>query len=94
MLESGGACGAFSMLFYKMAIRLGVETHICCGEYTDVLGKTTGHAWNMVKIDGNIYYYDATHYDNTYLTKYIHSKTPWGRKYEIDLFAVSYDYNK
>lgn len=94
MLDDGGACGAFSMLFYKMATRLGVETHVCGGNYTDIFGSTMGHAWNMVKIDGKIYYYDATHYDNTYMTKYIHSETPWGREYELDLFTVSYNYNK
>ena len=94
MLDDKGACGAFSMLFYKMATRLGVETHICGGDYTDSFGRTMGHAWNMVKIDGKIYYYDATHYDNTYMTKYIHSETPWGREYELDPFTVSYNYNK
>ena len=90
-VDNGGACGAFSMLFYKMATRLGIETHVCAGDYTDLFGRTAGYAWNIVKIGGKNYYYDPTQYDNTYLAKYLHSETPCGRAYKIDPIAVSYN---
>ena len=75
LLEDGAMCGAYSMLFYKMATRIGVEAYICYGEADNGFYKGF-HAWN--KADG--YYYDVTWYDTfPRQPKYLHSKTGWGR---------------
>lgn len=75
LLEDGAMCGAYSMLFYKMATRIGVEAYICYGEADNGFYKGF-HAWN--KADG--YYYDVTWYDAfPRQPKYLHSKTAWGR---------------
>jgi hypothetical protein len=73
-------CGAYSMLFYKMATRIGVEAYICYGEADNGFYKGF-HAWN--KADG--YYYDVTWYDTfPRQPKYLHSKTGWGRHYRVN----------
>lgn len=76
-----GSCMTYSMLFYKMATRIGIQTYICYGDADN--GKMVGmHAWNMVVLDGEQYFYDVTWYDKTVPDlKYIYSKTAWGRKY-------------
>lgn len=80
LLEDGAMCGAYSMLFYKMATRIGVEAYICYGEADNGLYKGF-HAWN--KADG--YYYDVTWYDTfPRQPKYLHSKTAWGRLYSLN----------
>ena len=79
LLDDGGMCGAYSMLFYKMAIRIGVQSYICYGEADN--GVQVGfHAWNMA--DGH--FYDITWYDTNRSQKYIRSKTPWGRDYKLN----------
>lgn len=79
LLDEGGMCGAYSMLFYKMATRLDIKAYICYGEADN--GKQKGfHAWNMA--DG--YFYDVTFYDGNRNPKYIRSKTAWGREYTLN----------
>lgn len=82
LLDKGAMCGAYSMLFYKMATRIGVQAYICHGEADNGLYKGA-HAWNMVEIDGKNYWYDITWYDGNRNPKYIHSETPWGREYKL-----------
>lgn len=88
LLNKGGMCGAYAMLFYKMATRLGVDAYICYGYATNRAGKTAAHAWNMVSVDGVSYYYDPTWYDSNRMSKYMHSKTAWGREYELNSKAA------
>lgn len=73
-LNGQGVCSTYSMLFYKMASRLGIQCYICYGyaggEY---------HAWNMVVLDGKQYFYDITWFDTLPLPWYLHDPTNWGR---------------
>jgi transglutaminase/protease-like cytokinesis protein 3 len=80
LLNGGAMCGAYSMLFYKMATRLDIKAYICYGEADN--GKQKGfHAWNMA--DG--YFYDPTFYDGGVRnSKYLRSKTAWGRAYKLN----------
>lgn len=83
-LNGEGTCGSYAMLFYKMASRIGIQTYICFG-YD---GYEKGfHAWNMVVVDDNRYFYDITWYDESYYNynyKYIHSKTSWSRNFVLN----------
>lgn len=80
LLDKGGMCGAYSMMFYKMATRIGVKAFICHGD-ADTIFYSGLHAWNKVELDGVSYFYDVTFYDTfPPQYKYIHSKTPWGRQ--------------
>jgi transglutaminase/protease-like cytokinesis protein 3 len=79
LVDDGAMCGAYSMLFYKMATRIGVQAYICYGEADNGLYKGF-HAWNMV--DGH--FYDITFYDSTRNPKYLHSETPWCREYKLN----------
>lgn len=76
-LNGNGVCATYAMLFYKAASRLGIPTYICYG-YT---GKEY-HAWNMVQLDGETYFYDVTWFDSeVYDFLYLHSPTSWDRDY-------------
>lgn len=83
-LAGKGSCMTYSMLFYKMARRVGIEVYICEGYVHNGI-RLTAHSWNMVMLDGEQYFYDATWYDCIFIRnlKYIHSQTAWGRSYTI-----------
>ena len=78
-LNGEGVCCTYAMLFYKMATRLDIKAYICygyAGEY---------HAWNAVELDGALYHYDVTWYDDVlHNYRYFHSADSWGREYQIN----------
>ena len=79
-LAGKGSCMTYSMLFYKMAKRIGIQTYICQG-IVDNGEMVALHAWNLFVLDGEQYFYDLTWYDSTKDPRYIHSDTPWGRSF-------------
>ena len=83
LLDEGGMCCAYSMLFYKMATRLGAEAYICYGYASNGI-YSGAHAWNMVKLGEKYYFYDITFYDSGRNKKYIHSDTTWERSYRLN----------
>ena len=52
----GGVCDAKAKLFYRLAKKSGLEVLYITG----YVNKTTLHAWNMVKVDGEWYHVDNT----------------------------------
>lgn len=79
-LNGKGVCATYAMLFYKAASRLGIQTHICYGE-----AGGGGHAWNMVELEGEAYFYDVTWFDSDiYDFQYLHSTTGWDREYVLN----------
>ncbi|MGP1612070.1 MAG: transglutaminase domain-containing protein [Catonella sp.] len=66
----GGVCDAKAKLFYRLAKKAGLEVLYVTG----YVNKTTLHAWNMVKVDGNWY-----HVDNT-----------WNRSSEVGMNEYQY----
>jgi hypothetical protein len=79
-LNGEGVCSSYSMLFYKMATRVGINAYICYG-YAD----EEYHAWNVVELNGEYIYYDITWYDNIiYDIKYIFGKSSWDRNFQIN----------
>lgn len=79
-LNGEGVCSTYAILFYKMASRLGIQAYICFG-----YDENEYHAWNMVELKGNIYYYDVTRFDNiVYNYIYIYNKTSWGRNFVLN----------
>lgn len=58
--ENKGVCQGYALLALKMLQHLGVETQYVVGEV-----YTGGHAWNLVKVDGNWYHLDTTWNDPT-----------------------------
>lgn len=74
-LNGHGECEVYSELFCAMASRLGIEVYLCYGYAGDGY-----HAWNMVVLDGQQYYYDVTWFDGAVRNyKYLHSTDQWGR---------------
>jgi len=60
MFEHKGVCQGYALLALKMLQALGVETQYVVGEV-----YTGGHAWNLVKVDGEWYHLDTTWNDPT-----------------------------
>lgn len=77
-----GVCSTYSVLFYKMARRIGIEAHMCAGYVFDGI-RVAGHQWNMVELDGEQYFYDVTWYDSPFPFPWIHDRTGWGRNYSV-----------
>lgn len=58
--ENKGVCQGYALLALKMLQALGVETQYVVGEV-----YTGGHAWNLLKVDGEWYHLDTTWNDPT-----------------------------
>ena len=59
LTEKRGTCGGYSALAQILLNRLGVETTTVVGDAKGVRGFE-GHAWNLVKVDGEYYHHDVT----------------------------------
>ena len=78
-----GSCMTYSMLFYKMARRIDIQAHMCDG-YAFNGVRVGAHAWNMVVLNGEQYFYDVTWYDTIFREPWLlHDKTGWGRSYSV-----------
>ncbi|MFJ7186693.1 transglutaminase domain-containing protein [Lysinibacillus xylanilyticus] len=55
LAEHGGVCQGYALLAHSMLQKLGIETKYVVG----YVGKE-GHAWNLVKLDGQWYHLDTT----------------------------------
>ena len=88
LVEEGGMCGAYAMLFYKMATRLGLQCYICYGYASN--GIFTGaHAWNKVQLEDDARFYDITFYDGAARSrKWLNSADGWGRCCSINSKAA------
>ncbi len=61
-LASGqGVCTTYALLFQKFMDGLGIPCYVATGNV-----KGTGHAWNLVQLDGNWYHVDCTWDDQSY----------------------------
>lgn len=79
-LNGKGVCNSYSMLFYKMATRIGIKTYICYGYADDGY-----HSWNMVELNGEYLYYDVTWYDNiVHNVRYVRGKSSWDRIFQVN----------
>ena len=58
--EGKGVCQGYALLAQEMFNQLGIESKYIVGE---VEGQ--GHAWNLIKLDGNWYHLDVTWNDPT-----------------------------
>ena len=74
-------CQGYAKTVQLLLNRMGVECTLVLG-YVD---GGEGHAWNLVKVDGEYYYVDATWGDASY-----YSST--GEELSMDFMDVSYDY--
>ena len=55
LAERGGVCQGYALLAHSMMQKLGIETKYIIGYVGDV-----GHAWNLVKLEGQWYHLDTT----------------------------------
>ena len=79
-LNGNGVCVTYAMLFYKAASRLGIQSYICYGQIGEAY-----HAWNVVELDGERYFYDVTWFDTEeYDFQYLHSADSWGRYFILN----------
>lgn len=78
-LNGNGVCTTYSMIFYKMATRLGIQTYICCGYAGEY------HSWNMVELYGEKRFYDVTWYDGDFRNvRYLNDRTSWWRTFQVN----------
>ena len=65
LIEGNTVCMGYASAFQMIMEKLGIESYLCSGDDVD---DGTGHAWNAVEIDGQMYYVDATFGDTSGLT--------------------------
>lgn len=69
--ENKTQCEGYAKTFAYLARRAGFEVAYMEGSPTDQFGDgVPGHAWNILKMDGDYYYLDCTWADNEYGTLY------------------------
>ena len=65
-VEGQGVCQAYAVAINYLLERANVESRYIIGDIkTNYITDFTGHAWNMVKLDGLWYHLDATWDDDT-----------------------------
>lgn len=57
-------CAGYAKLFSYLLEMADVESYVVSGESIDKYGNTVPHAWNLVYIDNEPYYFDITWNDN------------------------------
>lgn len=63
VLEGEGVCQAYAVSMHMLLERAGIESRYIIGNIHEEFlneDESGGHAWNMVKLDGNWYHLDAT----------------------------------
>ncbi|MBK5897795.1 transglutaminase domain-containing protein [Catonella massiliensis] len=58
VFKQAGVCSGYSRLFYRFAKEARLEVIYIVGK--TAIENSAGHAWNMVKVDGNWYHIDVT----------------------------------
>lgn len=59
VLETGwGICGGYARLYRDICNKAGLNCEVVTG-WADFLDDDTGHAWNAVKLTGNVYHVDC-----------------------------------
>ena len=65
MVNGLAVCDGYAKAFQTLLHAVGIRSYIINGTSQDPAGKTVGHAWNCVEIDGNFYHVDLTWDDQT-----------------------------
>ena len=53
-------CAGYAKLFTYMLDKVGVDSEVISGTAIDESGESIAHAWNLVTIDEELYYFDIT----------------------------------
>ena len=53
-------CDGYAKSFMYLMNIVGVPTHLVLGTSVDATGESVGHAWNLIKIQGEYYHVDST----------------------------------
>ncbi|MDO5409034.1 MAG: transglutaminase domain-containing protein [Lachnospiraceae bacterium] len=63
LMKGGSNCRGYALLFYRMALKAGVDVRMITGSVT-MDGNSTPHEWNIAKIGSLYYNVDANWEDN------------------------------
>ncbi len=69
LVYSKAVCDGYAKAFQYLLQRRGIQALVVEGVVLEEDGSTSGHAWNIVRIDGNYYHTDLTHDDPLSSTK-------------------------
>ena len=53
-------CAGYAKAFTYLLDKIGIESYVVSGESIDRDGSSIAHAWNLIYIDGQPYYFDIT----------------------------------
>lgn len=59
-------CDGYAKSFMHLMNMVGIPTQFITGTSTDETGKSVGHAWNLIKIQGAYYHVDSTWTDQQF----------------------------
>lgn len=80
-LEGKAVCEGYARAMQYLAQKCGIECAECSGHILEENGKEGGgHAWNIVKLDGDYYYLDTTWCDQSNTLQTV-KKTAYGFEY-------------
>jgi transglutaminase/protease-like cytokinesis protein 3 len=57
-------CAGYAESFAYLLEKAGIEAYVISGDSIDRRGESVPHAWNLVYIDRQPYYFDITWNDN------------------------------
>ncbi len=84
LVRGKAVCQGYALAFYRICREFGYSCRIITSTYNTSLFTVSGHAWNLVQINGKYYYVDCTWDDN-----YIDSGYP---SHRYKFFLVNYEH--
>ena len=68
LVDGKAVCAGYARAFQLVMMELGIPTYYCAG-------KSEGHAWNIIKLDGGYYNVDVTWNDRNFASHFYFNRT-------------------
>lgn len=92
LVQGTAVCAGYARAYQLLMQRVGIPTWYVTGTSVSPSGKTVGHAWNLVQLDGQWYYTDVTWDDQTNYTFYAYLNNTTAQITEDHTFGAYADY--
>lgn len=70
LIEGKAVCQGYSVSLYRLLLEAGIDNRIIFGQSLSKLGDSGAHTWNIIELNDEYYYTDATWDDAGYRYQY------------------------